>query len=75
MIEDSHKKKCGRDGIVKSECEAMDNGEAKGCCWKESTVSGVPFCYYQTGESECLRIPGVIVYMQLSGIYGPRPRT
>ena len=69
MIEDNHKTKCGRDGIVQSECEAMDNGEAKGCCWNESTVSGVPFCYYQSGESKCLHTWSCCIHAVVRHLY------
>ena len=43
--EDSDKVNCGYVGIIQTQCEA------KGCCWKEPSVSGVPFCFHKVGES------------------------
>ena len=37
---------CGYFGIDKAECEANN------CCWKESSVSGVPYCFHKVGESD-----------------------
>ena len=34
------KKDCGFYGIDQKKCEE------KGCCWKESSVKGVPWCFY-----------------------------
>ena len=37
---------CGYYGITETECG--DNE----CCWQESDVSGVPYCFQKIGESE-----------------------
>ena len=45
-VGDSGKVDCGYFGIIQAGCEA------NGCCWKESSVSGVPYCFHKVGESE-----------------------
>ena len=44
--EDSKKVDCGHVGITQPECESQK------CCWKESNVPGVPYCFHKVGESE-----------------------
>lgn len=45
-VEDSNKVECGYYGITRKQCEDVC------CCWQESNVPGVPFCYQKVGESE-----------------------
>ena len=45
-VADSDKVDCGYFGITQEQCEG------NGCCWKESNIDGVPFCFYKVGESE-----------------------
>lgn len=42
-VADYEKMDCGYVGIDQTGCEA------KGCCWASSTVSSVPWCFYQAG--------------------------
>jgi hypothetical protein len=34
---------CGYFGISQAQCES------KGCCWVSSSISNVPWCFYQSG--------------------------
>jgi len=43
-VDDSDKFDCGYVGINATYCQA------KGCCWSESDTSGVPWCFYSTGD-------------------------
>jgi len=43
---DSDKVDCGYFGITQEQCEG------NGCCWKESNIGGVPYCFHKVGESE-----------------------
>ena len=45
QVEDSDKVDCGYFGINQTQCVN------KGCCWKESNDSGVPYCFETIGES------------------------
>jgi hypothetical protein len=42
---DYDKVDCGYVGITQSGCES------KGCCWASSSVSGIPWCFYQAGAA------------------------
>ena len=53
-VGDSDKVDCGYFGINQVQCEANN------CCWKESSVSGVPYCFHRIGESD-----GNLMRMQL----------
>lgn len=47
-VSDSSKTDCGFLGVTQSQCES------KGCCWAESSTSGIPWCFYQSGyNSNC----------------------
>ena len=52
---DSDKVDCGYFGITQEQCEG------NGCCWKESNIDGVPFCFYKVGESEGSASHSVII--------------
>ena len=43
---DIMKEDCGYIGINKEGCEAQ------GCCWEESSVANVPWCFYAIGEGD-----------------------
>jgi len=45
-VADSDKVDCGYFGINQEQCEG------NGCCWKESNIAGVPYCFHKVGESE-----------------------
>ena len=45
--EDASKYDCGFSGINQTTCES------KGCCWKESTISGTPWCFYTSDVRSC----------------------
>jgi len=44
-MDDSAKADCGYSGIDQDGCED------KGCCWSESSTSGIPWCYYTAGTN------------------------
>eukprot|EP00833_Pecoramyces_ruminatium_P017065 jgi/Orpsp1_1/1191097/evm.model.d7180000083480.1 len=43
-INDNNRDDCGYLGITKNECEAG------GCCWEESSINGVPWCFNELGK-------------------------
>ncbi len=62
-VSDSSKVDCGYMGIDQTTCQS------KGCCWQQSSVSGVPWCFYSSGyvQSTCYNMQVIffkIIFMK-----------